>query len=162
VLLEDQDRTRWDQAEIAEGQRLVERSLRLGRLGPYQLQAAIAALHAEARTAAETDWAQIATLYCILGRVSPSPIVELNHAAAVAMAEGCERGLELMAEPAVAEPLADYRWFHSARADLLRRLGRHAEARLAYLRALELTRSAPERAFLQRRLQEVCAGIEQN
>jgi RNA polymerase sigma-70 factor (ECF subfamily) len=161
VLLEDQDRSRWDQVEIAEGRRFVERALRLGRLGPYQLQAAIAALHAEARTASETDWAQIAALYGLLMRINPSPIVELNRAAAVAMADGCEQGLRLMDRPSVAEPLADYRWFHAARADLLRRMGKRAEARTAYSRALELTRNAPERGYLRRRLEEMSAGTEQ-
>ena len=158
VLLADQDRSSWDRAAIAEGQALVERSLRLARPGPYQLQAAIAALHAEAPTAEETDWPQIAALYALLAQASPSPIVELNQAAAVAMADGPERGLALIDRPEVAEPLAAYRWLHAARADLLRRLARFEEAAQAYRRALDLAENGPERAYLERRLAEVCAG----
>jgi RNA polymerase sigma-70 factor, ECF subfamily len=155
VLLEDQDRSRWDQAEIVEGRALVERSLRLARPGPYQLQAAIAALHAEAPTAEETDWPQIAALYGLLAQANPSPIVELNRAAAVAMAEGPERGLALIDRPEVAGPLDGYRWLHAARADLLRRLARFSDAALAYRRALELAENGAERAYLARRLTEV-------
>jgi RNA polymerase sigma-70 factor (ECF subfamily) len=155
VSLEEQDRSLWDQAEIAEGAALIERTLRIGRVGPYQLQAAIAAVHAEAPEAGATDWPQIAGLYGLLARCSPSPVVELNRAAAVAMAEGPARGLELMERPEVAEPLEGYRWYHAARADLLRRLGRQAEASAAYARALELAENRDERAYLQRRMREV-------
>jgi len=155
VLLEEQDRSRWDQVEIAEGLALVERALRLGRLGPYQLQAAIAAIHAEAQLPEATDWRQIAALYELLAQVSPSPIVELNHAAAVAMAEGPDKGLALIDRREIAGALESYRWLHAARADLLRRLGRGAEAAAAYARALELTENAAERVYLERRLAEL-------
>jgi RNA polymerase sigma-70 factor (ECF subfamily) len=155
VLLADQDRSCWDQAKIDEGRRLVDKSLRLGRPGAYQLQAAIAALHAEAQRAEDTDWPQIAALYALLARVSPSPIVELNRAAAVAMAEGPAQGLALIERPEVAGPLADYRWLHAARADLLRRLDRLDDAAAAYRRALELAENGAERAYLKRRLAEV-------
>jgi len=158
VLLADQDRSRWEREEIAEGRTLVERSLRLARPGPYQLQAAIAALHAEAPTAEATDWPQIAALYELLAQASPSPVVELNRAAAVAMAEGPERGLALIDRPEVAGPLDGYRWLHAARADLLRRLARFDEAAAAYRRALGLAENAAERAYLARRLNEVDAG----
>ena len=155
VLLEHQDRSRWDAAEIAEGRRLVERSLRLGRPGTYQLQAAIAAVHAEASDAASTDWRQIAALYTLLAAVNPSPVVELNRAAAVAMAEGPERGLALIDRPEVSRPLDSYRWLHSSRAELLRRLDRFDEAAQAYARALELCDNRAERLHLERRLAEV-------
>jgi RNA polymerase sigma-70 factor (ECF subfamily) len=138
----------------------VERSLRLARPGPYQLQAAIAALHAEAPTAAATDWQQIAALYELLATMHPSPVVELNRAAAVAMAEGPERGLALIDRPEVAGPLDAYRWLHAARADLLRRLARFDEAGAAYTRALELAGNGAERAYLERRLAEVRAAAE--
>jgi RNA polymerase sigma-70 factor (ECF subfamily) len=151
VLLEDQDRTLWDRGRIDEGLRILERALSLRRPGPYQLQAAIAALHAQASTADETDWRQIALLYTELDRTTGSPVVTLNRAVAVAMAEGYERGLELME----GLPLDDYHLFHAARADLLRRLERHEEAAGAYRRALELTRSEPERRYLSGRLAEV-------
>jgi RNA polymerase sigma-70 factor (ECF subfamily) len=158
VLLSEQDRSRWDSAEIADGLRLVERSLRLGKPGAYQLQAAIAALHAEAPTADATDWHQITALYELLALVNPSPVVELNHAAAVAMAEGPEAGLELMDRPELAGPLETYRWLHAARAELLRRLERFDEASEAYRRALELCDNAAERAHLERRLAEVLSS----
>jgi len=157
VLLAEQDRSHWDRAEIAEGQRLVERSLRLARPGSYQLQAAIAALHAEAATADATDWPQIAALYALLAKVNPSPIVELNRAASVAMAEGPERGLALIDLPEVAGALDTYRWLHAARADLLRRLARFEEAGEAYRRALALAENGAEQAHLTRRLREVKA-----
>jgi RNA polymerase sigma-70 factor (ECF subfamily) len=153
--LEEQDRGLWDRAEIAEGTELVERTLRVGKVGAYQLQAAVAAVHAEAASAELTDWRQIAALYEVLRRCSPSPVVELNHAVAVAMLEGPARGLLLMDRADVAEPLQAYRWFHAARADLLRRLGRTAEASDAYVRALKLTDNQDERAYIQRRLNEV-------
>ncbi len=155
VLLDDQDRSQWDRAEIAEGQALLERVLRLRRPGPYQLQAAIAAVHAEALRAEDTDWPQIVALYELLAEASPSPVVELNRAVAVAMASGPDCGLALLDRTEVARPLEAYRWFHAARADLLRRLDRFPEAASAYTRALELTENTPERIFLQRRLSEV-------
>jgi len=151
VLLEEQDRSRWDQAHIAEGAALVTRALRGGRPGPYALQAAIAALHATAATAAATDWRQIAALYGLLVAVHPSPVVELNRAVAVAMADGPERGLELMRDL----HLPGYHLLPAARADLLRRLGRRAEAATAYREALELVTNEAERRFLERRLAEV-------
>jgi RNA polymerase sigma-70 factor (ECF subfamily) len=157
TTLEEQDRSLWDRAEIAEGTALIERTLRVGRVGPYQLQAAIAAVHAEAPTPDVTDWRQIAALYELLARCDPSPVVELNRAAAVAMADGPEHGLQLMERPTVAVPLGNYRWFHAARADLLRRLGRPAEASVAYARALELAENRDERAYLRRRMAEVSA-----
>ncbi len=149
VLLEEQDRDLWDRAEIDEGLALVQR-LPPGR---YALQAAIAAEHALSADGAATDWPRIAELYGLLALVAPSPVVELNRAVAVAMAEGEERGLELMA--GLADDLAGYHLLHAAQADLLRRLGRDAEAADAYARALELTRQPAERAFLARRLAEV-------
>jgi RNA polymerase sigma-70 factor, ECF subfamily len=152
VLLEDQDRSRWDRPKINEGHRVLERALLLRRPGPYQLQAAIAALHAEADTPEETDWAQIAALYGELARDDPSPIVELNRAVAVAMAEGPAHGLDLVDRIA---GLERYHLLHAARADLLRRLGRTDEAAAAYERALKLTTNASERSFLERRLAEV-------
>jgi RNA polymerase sigma-70 factor (ECF subfamily) len=155
VLLEDQDRSRWDQPAIAEGRRLVERVLPIRRVGPYQLQAAIAALHDEAPDAAATDWAQIAALYVALVRLDPSPVVRLNHAVAVAMADGPAVGLALMNGLADEGALASYPYLQAARADLLRRLGRRSEAVAAYRDALALTANRPERAFLERRLREI-------
>jgi len=152
ILLEDQDRSRWNRELIEEGAALAERALSQRRSGPYCLQAAIAAVHAEAQSAAETDWAQIAGLYDVLVRVEPSPVVELNRAVAVAMRDGPEPGLALVDAILARGDLADYRFAHAARADLCRRLGRAAEARAAYERALALTRQAPERRFLERRL----------
>ena len=148
VLLDDQDRSLWDRERIEEGRRVLDRSLRLGRPGPYQLQAAIASLHLED----ETDWPQIEALYCRLAAITPSPVVELNRAVAAAMAEGPARGLDLIDR---IEGLDGYRHLHSARADLLRRLGRSAEAAEAYRRALELAAQPAERIFLERRLAEV-------
>jgi RNA polymerase sigma-70 factor (ECF subfamily) len=148
VLLEDQDRSLWDRARIEEGRRALDRALRLRRPGPYQLQAAIASLHFEV----ETDWRQVAELYGRLAELSPSPVVELNRAVAVAMAEGAEHGLDLIDR---IEGLDEYRHLHSARADLLRRLDRTGEAAEAYRRALELASQPAERAFLERRLAEV-------
>jgi RNA polymerase sigma-70 factor (ECF subfamily) len=152
VLLEDQDRSLWDRREIETGLGLLERASRLAPPGPYVLQAAIAGEHAQASSPAETDWPRIASLYGLLARAQPSPVIELNRAAAVAMAEGPERGLELMDDPALADPLADYQPFWSARADLLRRAGRPEEAAEAYSRALGLTTNPVERRFLERRL----------
>jgi RNA polymerase sigma-70 factor (ECF subfamily) len=150
VLLEDQDRTLWDQDLIERGVALLDRALALRRTGPYQVQAAIAALHAQAAAPEETDWPQIAALYAELARRQPSPVVELNRAVAVAMAEGPEAGLDLLD----GLPLEGYHLFHAARADLLRRAGRVGEASRAYERALELAVNDTERAFLQRRLEE--------
>jgi len=155
VLLEAQDRSRWDRALVGEGAALVERALRSRRFGPYTLQAAIAAVHAEAASAAETDWAQIVGLYDVLLRVEPSPVVELNRAVAVAMRDGPERGLALVDALLARGELRGYHLAHAARADLLRRLGRAAEAREAYARALALARQGPERRFLERRLREL-------
>ena len=153
VLLEDQDRSLWNRARIDEGLRVLERALELRRSGPYQLQAAIAALHAEARSAEETDWLQVAALYRELEESTGSPVVALNRAVAIAMSNGYDRGLELMD----GLPLEGYHLFHAARADLLRRLDRREEAAAAYRRALELTGSEPERRFLAGRLAEVGA-----
>ena len=157
ILLDDQDRTHWDRARIAEGAALVERALRMRAPGPYQLQAAIAALHDQATTPDATDWPQIAALYGELERRSGSPVVALNHAVAVAMAEGPAVGLALIEGIAAAGTLDGYPYLHSARADLLRRLGRFEAARDAYTAALELTANAAERRFLRRRLAEVGA-----
>jgi len=155
VLLADQDRTRWDRARIAEGLALVQRALASRRFGPYTLQAAIAAVHAEAPAAADTDWGQIVGLYEVLLRIEPSPVVELNRAAAVAMRDSPAAGLALVDAILARGDLAQYYLAHSARADLCRRLGRTDEARASYRRALELTRQEPERRFLERRLREL-------
>ncbi|WP_219418983.1 RNA polymerase sigma factor [Pseudonocardia nigra] len=150
VLLEDQDRSRWDRDRIDEGLALVETALRRGRPGPYQFQAAIAAVHAVAPTAADTDWPQIEALYAELLRRHPSPVVALNHAVAVAMVAGPQRGLDLLAG---ITGLERYRLLHAAQADLLRRLGRTTEAAAAYRRALELATNPAERRFLTERLE---------
>jgi RNA polymerase sigma-70 factor (ECF subfamily) len=155
VLLDAQDRSRWDQAQIAEGLALWERALSSRRIGPYTLQAAIAAVHAQAPAAAATDWSQIVGLYDVLVRADPSPVVELNRAAAVAMRDGPLAGLALIDAILARGDLADYHLAHSARADLYRRLGRTAEAREAYERALGLARQEPERRFLERRRREL-------
>ena len=157
VLLEAQDRGRWDRTRIAEGRALLEQAMRRRRVGPYQLQAAIAAIHDDAATAGETDWAQIAGLYGVLARLTPSPVVDLNRAVAVAMAEGPETGLRLVDAVAASGQLDDYPYLHAARADLLRRLDRRDEAAIAYRRAIELTANAAERTFLEGRLAEVTA-----
>ena len=152
ILLEDQDRTRWDRAQIDEGCALVEQALGSRRFGPYTLQAAIAAVHAESPDAESTDWRQIVGLYDVLLRADPSPVVELNRAVAVAMLEGPEVGLCLVDAILARGELTEYYLAHSARADLCRRLGRTADAAAAYERALSLTRQEPERRFLERRL----------
>ncbi|HVK77742.1 MAG TPA: DUF6596 domain-containing protein [Kofleriaceae bacterium] len=157
VLLEDQDRDRWDRAAIAEGLALVERALRHGRIGAYALQAAIAAVHARAGRADDTDWAQIEGLYRALYAVAPTPVVELNLAAAEAMARGPEVGLARLDRLSADRTLGAYHLLPAARADLLRRLGRRAEAAAAYRAALALVGNEPERRFLQRRLAEVTA-----
>jgi RNA polymerase sigma-70 factor (ECF subfamily) len=155
ILLDDQDRSLWDREVIAEGTALVERALASPSVGPYTLQAAIAAVHADAHTPAATDWAQIAGLYDVLLRVNPSPVVELNRAVAVAMRDGPAAGLALIDAILARGDLTDYHLAHSARADLCRRLGRSADARAAYERALGLTRQEPERRFLERRLADL-------
>ena len=155
VLLEDQDRSRWDRAAIDEGVALLDAALRRNEPGPYQVQAAIAACHGAAPTAADTDWADIAALYGRLARMHPSPVVELNRAVAVAMADGPDAGLRIVDELDAAGTLAGYQHLPATRADLLRRLGRRAESATAYRAALALTTSATERRFLERRLAEV-------
>ena len=155
VLLDEQDRSRWNSAMIAEGLDLVRRALQSRRFGPYALQAAIAAVHAEAPSAAATDWAQIVGLYDVLLRAAPSPVVELNQAAAIAMRDGPLAGLELMDAILARGDLNDYPFAHSARAELLRQLGRNHEARVAYTRALELARQEPERRFLEERRRDL-------
>ena len=153
VLLEDQDRAGWDQEMIDEGLAKLDAAVAMRRPGPYQVQAAIAALHAQAPRPEDTDWPEIATLYRVLKAMSPSPVIELNWAVAVAMADGPDAGLALM-EP-LAEELDRYHLFHAARADLLRRIGRVADAKLAYQRALELVTNPIERKYLLRRVSQV-------
>jgi len=155
ILLDEQDRSRWNREQIAEGIALVERALTLRRPGPYCLQAAISAVHAEAPSAAATDWAEIVGLYDVLAQVEPSAVVELNRAVAVAMRDGPQAGLELVDAILARGDLADYRLAHAARADLCRRLGKNSEARESYQRALALTRQEPEKRFLERRLAEL-------
>ncbi|HTT67711.1 MAG TPA: RNA polymerase sigma factor [Gemmatimonadales bacterium] len=155
VLLEDQDRSRWDRQRIAEGAALVARALGSRRVGPFALQAAIAAVHAESPGADRTDWREIVGLYDVLARIAPSPVVELNRAAAVAMRDGPAAGLALIDALLARRELDDYHLAHSARAELCRRLGRRAEARASYARALDLARQEPERRFLERRLAEL-------
>jgi RNA polymerase sigma-70 factor, ECF subfamily len=158
VLLDDQDRSLWDRSSIEEGIELVERALRSRRFGPYTLQAAIAAVHAEAPDPDQTDWHQIVALYEILARVEPSPIVELNLAVAIAMRDGPEAALERVDRILDGGDLDAYHLAHAVRADLLRRLGRTEAAREAYARALELARQEPERRFLAKRLSELGGG----
>ncbi len=155
VLLDDQDRARWDRAAIAEGCALVEAALRSRRFGPYTLQAAIAAVHCEAPAAEATDWPQIVGLYDLLLRVEPSPVIELNRAVAVAMRDGVAAGLALIDALLARGELTHYHPAHAARADLLRRAGDEEGARRAWSRALELTRQEPERRFFARRLEEL-------
>ncbi|MFF3149666.1 RNA polymerase sigma factor, partial [Streptomyces sp. NPDC057927] len=152
VTLEDQDRTAWDKAAVDEGAALLENALRRGRPGPYQIQAAIAACHTTAATAEDTDWADIAALYGELARFVPSAVVRLNRAVAVGMSEGSEAGLALVAELEREGELDGYHLLPATRADLLRRMGRPAEAAEAYDRALELVENAAERRFLEKRL----------
>lgn len=158
VLLEEQDRSRWHRQQIEEGIALVRRALGMRRLGPYQLQAAIAAVHAEAPSAAKTDWQEIAALYAELLRLSPSPVVSLNYGVAVAMSEGLEKGLEVIERAGASGDLGQYHLFHAARADILRRLGRRDEATLAYKQALTLTTNLVEQRYLSRRLEEVSSA----
>src|SRR6185436_14103880 len=150
ILLADQDRSLWNRAHIAEGLALVRRALSSQGAGPYALQAAIAAVHAEAATAADTDWAEIVGLYDLLLAATPSPVIELNRAVAVTMRDGPVAGLALIDALLVRGELADYHLAHSARADFCRRLGRNDDARASYRRALELVRQEPERRFLER------------
>jgi len=155
ILLEDQDRSLWDRAQIEEAVELVERALASHRFGPYTLQAAIAAVHAEASTAGATDWPQIVGLYDVLLRADPSPVIELNRAAAIAMRDGPQAGLSLMDAILVRGDLTGYHLAHAARGDLLRRLGRGDEAIDAYTRALELATQKSERSFIARRLDQL-------
>ena len=155
VTLEEQDRSMWDQVEVSEGLALVEAALRIGPPGPYQLQAAIAALHAQASTPAETDWAQIAALYDKLQELNPSPVVRLNQAVALAMSGTFEDGLRRIDHIGRDDSLASYYLFHAARADLLRRLGRTAEAAAAYEAAIRLATNKVEQRFLARRKSEM-------
>jgi RNA polymerase sigma-70 factor, ECF subfamily len=155
ILLDDQDRSKWDRDQIAEGVRLVEQALSSGRVGPYAIQAAIAAVHAQAESPGATDWTEIVGLYDVLQRVDASPVIELNRAVAIAMRDGPAAGLVLIDVILDRGDLADYRLAHAARAELCRRLGRTAQARIAYERALALTRQEPERRFLERRLGEI-------
>jgi len=155
VLLSDQDRSLWNRDQIAEGSALVTRSLASQRFGPYTLQAAIAAVHADAMSADATDWDEIAGLYDVLLRIEPTPVVELNRAVAIAMRDGPAEGLALIEALLARGDLKDYHLAHAARADLCRRLGRTAHARASYKRALALARQSPERRFLERRLAEL-------
>lgn len=156
ILLEDQDRSRWNQDLVQEGIALVEAALRSGRFGSYTLQAAIAAVHAEAGTPQQTDWPQIVALYDHLLDLEPSPVIRLNRAVAVAMRDGPEAGLALIDHIMQENDLTDYYWLYSAKADLYRRLGNTAEAEAAYRKALDLTQQEPERRYLHKRLMEIC------
>ena len=155
ILLADQDRALWNPAQIAEGRVLVQQALSSGPVGPYGLQAAIAAVHAEATTPAATDWAQIVGLYSLLAQIEPSPVVQLNRAVAIAMRDGPQAGLHLLDEILAEGDLAHYHLAHAARADLCRQLGETAEAKASYQRALELVKQEPERRFLESRLREL-------
>ena len=155
VVLEEQNRSLWHRDQMAEGLKMVERALRLGKTGPYQLQAAIAAVHAEAKTADETDWKQIAGLYQELARADRSPVVSLNHAVAVSMSEGIDKGLILIEKLGSSGELDSYHLYHAARADLLRRTGSCDAALEEYERALSLTSNAVERTYLRRRIAEI-------
>ena len=155
ILLDDQDRSLWDRDQIAEGSRLVERALTLGGIGPYTIQAAIAAVHADAAEAGATDWAQIVGLYDILARADPSPVIALNRAVAISMRDGPAAGLALIEAILDRGDLQDYRPAHAARAELCRRIGRTADARISFERALALAHQEPERRFLERRLAEL-------
>jgi RNA polymerase sigma-70 factor (ECF subfamily) len=155
ILLEDQDRSLWNQSQITEGVSLVQRALSTGQVGPYTIQAAIAAVHAQASSPAATDWAQIVQLYDMLLQAHPSPVIELNRAVAVAMRDGPITGLALIDAILAPGELENYHLAHAARADLCRRLGRTSEARAAYERALSLAQQEPERRFLEKRLSEL-------
>jgi len=155
VLLEDQDRSLWNRDQITEGSRLVRQALSSGRGGPYAIQAAIAAVHAEAPAAAETDWNEIVGLYDVLMGMMPSPVIELNRAVAVAMRDGPEAGLTIIDRILARGELREYRLAHAARAEFCRRLGRTSEARASFERALALTKQEPERRLIGRRLAEL-------
>jgi RNA polymerase sigma-70 factor (ECF subfamily) len=155
ILLENQDRSLWNREQIAEGVALLEQALKSRRFGSYTLQAAIAAVHAEAESVAATDWRQIVALYDRLARIQPSPVVELNRAVAIAMRDGPEAGLALIDALLAHGELANYYLTHSARADLCRRLGRTDDARSSYEKALALTQQEPERQFLQERIRQL-------
>lgn len=155
ILLEDQDRLRWNRDQIADGKQFVERAMATGRIGTYTVQAAISAVHADATGAADTDWARIVAWYDLLMRAEPSPVVELNRAVAIAMRDGAEHGLELIEAILSRGDLVDYHLAHAARADLCRRLGLTSAARAAYEQALALAKQAPERRFLDKRLREL-------
>ena len=155
ILLEDQDRSLWNRDQIAEGTRLVEQALSSGGGGPYAIQAAIAAVHAGAATAGETDWDEIVGLYGVLLGMDPSPVIELNRAVAIAMRDGPAAGLTIIDSILARGDLRDYRLAHAARAELCRRLGKTADARVSFERALALTRQEPERRLLERRLAEL-------
>jgi RNA polymerase sigma-70 factor, ECF subfamily len=155
ILLEDQDRSLWNRDQITEGVALIQRAMSMGQVGPYTLQAAIAAVHAQASTAAATDWGQIIGLYTLLLQAEPSPVIELNRAVAVAMRDGPEAGIDLIDAILARGDLKTYHLTHAARADLCRRLGRTKEAHVSYQRALDLAQQEPERRFLRRRLREL-------
>jgi RNA polymerase sigma-70 factor (ECF subfamily) len=155
VLLDYQDRSLWNREQIAEGASLVKRALGSRRFGPYTLQAAIAAVHAEAKSPEETDWAEIVGLYDVLLRSEPTPVIELNRAAAVAMRDGAAAGLDLVDAILARGDLLEYPPAHSARAELCRRVGRTSDALESYERALQLTRQEPQRRFLERRIREL-------
>jgi RNA polymerase sigma-70 factor (ECF subfamily) len=155
MLLENQDRALWNREQIAEGVELVEKALKSRRFGPYTLQAAIAAVHAEAESAAATDWRQIVALYNQLARIQPSPVVHLNRGVAIAMRDGPEAGLAHIDAVLEHGELANYYLAHSARADMYRRLGRTEEARASYEKALALTQQEPERQFLKERIRQL-------
>jgi RNA polymerase sigma-70 factor (ECF subfamily) len=155
ILLEDQDRLLWNQVQIREGKAQLERALASPPVGPYTIQAAIAAVHADAAIPEDTDWHQIVELYDALLRIQPSPVIALNQAVAIAMRDGPEAGLDIIDDILAEGDLADYHLAHAARADLCRRLGRNAEAGTSYMRALELAKQGPERRFLERRIEEL-------
>ena len=160
ILLEDQDRSLWNREQIAEGVALVQRALSMGQVGAYTIQAAIAAVHAQAPTAAGTDWNRIVSLYDLLLQAEPSPVIELNRAVAVAMRDGPAKGLELVDALLADGELAPYHLAHATRADFCRRLGKHADARASYQRALALAKQEPERRFLERRLAELPTSVQ--
>jgi RNA polymerase sigma-70 factor (ECF subfamily) len=162
VLLDDQDRSLWNREQIARGSALVEQALASRRFGPYTLQAAIAAVHANSPAADATDWTEIAALYDLLLEIDPSPVVALNRAVAVAMRDGPLAGLTLMDAILARGELADYHLAHSARAELCRRLGRLADARASYETARGLTQQEPERRFLERRLRDLARNSAQS
>jgi RNA polymerase sigma-70 factor, ECF subfamily len=155
ILLENQDRSLWNREQIAEGVALLERAVKSRRFGAYTLQAAIAAVHAEAKSVAVTDWGQIVALYDQLAQIQPSPVVQLNRAVAIAMRDGPQAGLTQIEAVLEQGELANYYLAHSARADMYRRLGRAGEARSAYEKALALTQQEPERQFLQERIRQL-------